>query len=63
MDWDEARPKPAAAITMGEDLKRWSVGELEARVAALRTEIERTELEIAAKKAHAAAASAIFKSN
>jgi uncharacterized small protein (DUF1192 family) len=62
MDWDEARPKPAAGITLGEDLKRLSVAELEARVAALEAEIARTKLEIDAKKAHNAAASALFKS-
>ena len=62
MDWDEARPKPAAGITIGEDLKRHSVAELEARIAALTAEIERTKAEIGAKKAHNAAASALFKS-
>lgn len=61
MDWDEARPKPAAAITIGEDLKRHSVAELEARIAALEAEISRTRTEIGAKKAHNAAASALFK--
>lgn len=61
MDWDEARPKPAA-ITIGEDLKRLSVAELEARVTALEAEIARTKVEIDSKKAHNAAASALFKS-
>ena len=60
MDWDEARPKPTA-ITVGDDLKRLSVAELEARVAALEAEIARTKGEIGAKKAHNAAASALFK--
>lgn len=62
MDWDEARPKPPAGITLGEDLKRLSVAELEARVAALEAEIARTKDEIGAKRAHNAAASALFKS-
>lgn len=62
MDWDEARPKPQPAITLGEDLKRWSVAELEARIMSLEAEIRRSREEIAAKKAHNAAASALFKS-
>lgn len=62
MDWDEVRPKPAASITLGEDLKRHSVSELEARVAALEAEITRTKAEIGAKKAHNEAASSLFKS-
>jgi uncharacterized small protein (DUF1192 family) len=61
MDWDEARPLPGRTITVGEDLKLLSVAELETRVAALTAEIERCRAEIAAKKAHAAAASDIFR--
>jgi uncharacterized small protein (DUF1192 family) len=62
MDWDEARAKTQRAIAIGEDLKSLGVAELEARVQALTAEIERTRAEIAAKKAHSAAASSIFKS-
>lgn len=62
MDWDEARAKPRAVIQIGEDLKTWSVAELEARIAALDAEIARTRTEITAKKAHSAAANAFFKS-
>lgn len=61
MDWDEARPAPKAAIAIGEDLSRFSVAELDARIAALEAEIARTKVEIDAKKAHNAAASALFK--
>ncbi len=61
MDWDELKPKPAKAVTLGEDLKSLSVAELEARIVALRAEIERVEEELRAKKAHEAAASALFK--
>jgi len=60
MDWDEARPKPAA--TIGEPLGTLSVGELEARIAALEGEIVRVREELARKRAHEAAASALFKS-
>ena len=42
-------------------LEHLSVGELEARIAALHQEIERVQGELAAKKAHEAAAAAIFK--
>jgi uncharacterized small protein (DUF1192 family) len=65
MDWDEDRPKPvrpAAAITVGEPLVSFSIAELEARIAALTQEIERVRAELAAKRAHEAAAAAVFKS-
>jgi uncharacterized small protein (DUF1192 family) len=61
MDWDELKPKPAKGITLGEDLKTLSVAELQARIAALHEEIARVEAELAAKKAHEAAAASIFK--
>ena len=59
MDWDEARPKPAAQL--GEPLATLSVGELEQRIASLQAEIERVNVELAKKRAHEAAASALFK--
>lgn len=62
MDWDEAQAKGKPDVTVGENLSRLSIAELEARVTALEAEIARTRTEIAAKKAHSAAASSIFKS-
>jgi uncharacterized small protein (DUF1192 family) len=62
MDWDDLKPKPVKAITVGEDLKSIGIAELEARVAALRAEIERVEAEIKSKRSHGEAASAFFKS-
>lgn len=62
MDWDEAQSKQTRAIATGEDLRRHSVAELEARIAAFETEIQRIRREIEAKKAHNKAASSIFKS-
>ena len=59
MDWDDVRP--VKAITPGEDLSNMSIGELEARVAALETETGRVKAEIAKKKAHESAAAALFK--
>jgi uncharacterized small protein (DUF1192 family) len=61
MDWDDLEPKPKKAVTLGEDLKSLSVSELEARIAELQQEIERVNGEFAAKKAHEAAAAAVFK--
>lgn len=62
MDWDELQPKPAKAVTVGEDLRTLSLAELEARIALLNAEIERVRTELQAKKAHEAAAASIFKS-
>ena len=61
MDWDDLKPKPPKGVMLGESLETLSVGELEARIVALRQEIERVGRELAAKKAHEAAAAAIFK--
>ncbi|HJU32584.1 MAG TPA: DUF1192 domain-containing protein [Hyphomicrobiaceae bacterium] len=61
IDWDDLKPKATKGVTLGESLESLSVGELEARIAALRKEIERVETELATKKAHEAAAAAIFK--
>lgn len=63
MDWDEVRPKPkSAVITIGEDLSGLSIAELEHRIEALRSEITRVDGELQKKRAHEAAASALFKS-
>jgi len=61
MDWDDLKPKPAKGITLGEDLAKLSVAELEGRIAALQQEIERVQAEMQAKKAHEAAAASLFK--
>jgi len=61
MDWDEARPAPARAITVGEALGTLSIAELEARIVALTREIERVREEVARKRAHETAAAAVFK--
>jgi uncharacterized small protein (DUF1192 family) len=61
MDWDEPRPGPSKAIVVGEALGSLSIAELEARIVALTREIERVREELAAKRAHEAAAAAVFK--
>jgi uncharacterized small protein (DUF1192 family) len=61
MDWDEQKPAPAKPMTVGEALGSLSIAELEARIAALTQEIERVQEELVAKRAHEAAAAAVFK--
>jgi uncharacterized small protein (DUF1192 family) len=61
MDWDEPRPAPSKAVVVGEALGAHSIAELEARIVALTREIERVKEELAAKRAHEAAAAAVFK--
>ncbi len=60
MDWDEAKQKPKTEI--GEPLSNFGIAELETRITALQVEIERVKAELAKKRAHEAAASALFKS-
>jgi uncharacterized small protein (DUF1192 family) len=61
MDWDEQKPRPAKAVTLGEDLRTLSISELEQRLVELALETERVRTEIQVKKAHEAAAAAVFK--
>lgn len=61
MDWDDLKPKAPKGITLGESLESLSVAELDARIVSLEQEIERVKIELAQKKAHEAAAAAIFK--
>lgn len=62
MDFDEPRVPARREIEIGADLSTLSVGELEARIEALRAEIARIEAKLEEKRRHAAAASALFKS-
>ena len=61
MDWDDLKPQPTPAVSLGEDLATHSIGELEARIKALESEIARVQAEHATKKARAAAAASLFK--
>ncbi len=61
MDWDDLKPKPKKVVTLGEDLKTLGVSELEERVVELQAEIDRVRIEQSVKKAHEAAAAALFK--
>lgn len=61
MDWDDVKPKPKPQMAAGDNLASLSVGELEARIAAFEAEIERVRAELVKKRAHEAAAAALFK--
>ena len=59
-DDEDFKPAPVAH-TIGEDLARLSVEELENRISALKTEITRLEQAITAKNASRLAADQFFK--
>jgi uncharacterized small protein (DUF1192 family) len=61
MDWDETRPAPPRNAGIGDNLETLSVAELEARITAFASEIERVKAELDRKRAHESAASALFK--
>jgi len=61
MDSDDARPKSAKSVVVGEPLHELSLAELAERIAALKTEIARVEAELRAKEEQGAAAAELFK--
>ncbi|MDX2258553.1 MAG: DUF1192 domain-containing protein [Hyphomicrobiaceae bacterium] len=61
MDWDEVRQPPAPGPAIGGDLAKLSIAEMEVMVPKLEAEIARIRTEIAKRKAHEAAADALFK--
>jgi uncharacterized small protein (DUF1192 family) len=58
LDDNEPRPKPK--VTVGDKLTELSISDLEERIEALRSEIERTESMLTSKRAGRAAADAVF---
>jgi uncharacterized small protein (DUF1192 family) len=58
---DDERPKKRATAQPGEILADLSVEELKARIALYQGEIERLEVEIAAKEKHLKAAESFFR--
>ena len=64
MDFDDAPPRPndVLAELVRQDLDRFSIGELHARVAALEGEIARTRQKIEQAVNHRASADALFRS-
>ena len=61
MDWDEIQKMPVKGVTTGESLETLAIAELEHRIEALHAEIARVKAELDKKRAHEAAASALFK--
>jgi len=62
MDLDDLFPKKkVAAVTLGEDISRLSIPDLEERLAALAAERMRVEEEIHKRKASQSAAEQLFK--
>ncbi len=61
MSWDDTPPKTLPDYTLGADLAKKSVEELEQYVAVLTVERARVEATLAAKKASQDAAHSIFK--
>jgi uncharacterized small protein (DUF1192 family) len=62
MDIDELfTPRKPKGITLGEDLSRLSVEQLDERLQAISEEKARIEAEMAAKRSARAAADAVFK--
>ena len=62
MDLDELFPrKKVTAVTLGEDITRLSIPDLEERLSALAAERQRVEEEIHRRKASKDAAEQIFK--
>jgi uncharacterized small protein (DUF1192 family) len=59
--FDEELPKKKADLTIGEDLSRFSIDELQERIELLKTEIARVEEAAAAKRASLGIADSFFK--
>lgn len=62
MDLDELAPRRPAPVPLGqEDLSRFSIEDLDERIAMLEAEIKRCEAAKAAKQATKASANSFFK--
>lgn len=62
MDWDELiLRKPSPSHQIGEPLENLAIGELEARIKDLESEINRVNAEILKKRAHSSLADSFFK--
>ena len=59
---EEDRPRRKVVHEIGQELTLLSVGELEARIALLKSEIARLEADIARKRSTRSAADQFFKS-
>jgi uncharacterized small protein (DUF1192 family) len=61
MTFDDDRPKPKPVAAIGDTLATLSVRELQDRITAFEAEIARVRQELEKKRAHEAAAAALFK--
>ena len=61
MNWDDELPKPKPTITVGENIERLSIADLDDRIVALESEIVRVKAERTAKQTLISAAAALFK--
>lgn len=61
MSWDDELPKPKPVMTVGENLERLSVADLDERIQSLEAEIVRVKAERTAKQTLISAAEALFK--
>jgi uncharacterized small protein (DUF1192 family) len=59
--FEDDKPKRKLAHELGQDLSLLSVGDLEERIGLLKSEIERLEADMAAKKVSRSAADSLFK--
>jgi uncharacterized small protein (DUF1192 family) len=59
--FDEELPKRKTELTVGEDLSRLSIDELQERIALLKTEIARVEEAVTAKRASLGVADSFFR--
>ncbi len=60
--FDEETPKPTPGYRLGDNLEKFSVGDLEELIRDLRTEIERAEADLKRKRGGLSAAESLFKS-
>lgn len=60
--FEDDAPKPVPGYRLGEDLEKWSVGDLKLLLEDLSAETARVEAEIRRKRGDLSAAESLFKS-
>lgn len=60
--FEDDAPKPVEGYRLGDDLSKWSVGDLKELLEDLRNEAARVEAEISRKRGDLSAAESLFKS-
>lgn len=59
--FEEEDPKPQLGYRIGDDLEKWSVGDLQELLEDLKKDMERVEAEISRKRGDISAAESLFK--